>query len=156
MQRDIELVLRDNSHSIPTGCMLWTGFHNRYGYGIVKRGGKNFRVHRLAWEFFNKRPIPEGYCICHSCDTRDCINPEHFFLGTKADNNRDRWGKGRMGNILRGEKHQNSKVTWKNVRAIRKSKDSQRSLAKKYGISKTEIGRIKRMEYWITDAKEGE
>jgi len=56
--------------------------------------GKNLRVHRLMWEAVNG-PIPEGYYILHTCDNPPCINPNHLFLGTQADNIHDSQAKGR-------------------------------------------------------------
>jgi hypothetical protein len=152
MKYDVATILHERSKPVSTGCILWTGCHSEYGYGVLARNinqiQKTYRVHRLAWEVANSRPIPDGYCVCHSCDVRDCINPQHLFLGTKADNNHDRWGKNRRGKLLTGEDHQNSKITWKDVEAIRQSSDSQRVLAARHGISKTEISRIKSGRYW--------
>jgi hypothetical protein len=83
---------RDHTIPVPwSGCWLWEGYV-RSGYGRLR--GKS--VHRLAWEEVNG-PIPAGLSICHRCDVRLCCNPEHLFLGTNADNNRDMSAKGRNG-----------------------------------------------------------
>ena len=65
---------------------------------MIRRGGTDRKVlaHRVSWELANG-PIPENMCILHSCDTPLCVNPEHLFLGTLADNMADKERKGRHG-----------------------------------------------------------
>lgn len=78
-------------------CWVWTGSIRDDGYGQIGRGGGAGGVvltHRAAWEVTNG-PIPAGLYVCHSCDNRSCIHPEHLFLGTHKDNMRDMFDKGR-------------------------------------------------------------
>lgn len=89
---------------LPDGCWLWQGT-TRHGYGViyVKETRRYERTHRLSWEL-HRGPIPEGegfhgICVCHYCDVRNCINPDHLFLGTQLDNVRDRDRKKRHGNL---------------------------------------------------------
>jgi hypothetical protein len=74
-------------------CWIWTGAKDRYGYGYIHKnsglvsGWKN--IHRLIYQVMIS-DIPSGLFVCHRCDNPPCCNPEHLFLGTIQDNNRDR------------------------------------------------------------------
>lgn len=93
-----------------SGCWLWTGawyFNrpypgNRYGYTALKIDGKwrARTAHRAVW--ISLHGWPEGaQVICHRCDVPLCVNPEHLYLGTMADNMRDRDERGRNHNLNR-------------------------------------------------------
>ena len=79
----------------PNGCLEWTGPVNDKGYGVIWFDGRSTRVHRMAW-ILAKGPIPKGKHVLHRCDNPPCHNVEKcLFLGTNADNVRDREDKGR-------------------------------------------------------------
>ncbi len=81
----------------------------RNGYGQCWFGGRVWFAHRLAYAWA-KGDIPQGMLVCHTCDNRRCVNVDHMFLGTVADNSADMVSKGRWAGgrpIVRGPKHQN-------------------------------------------------
>jgi hypothetical protein len=85
----------------PSGCWAWIGSKNIYGYGRFKKslGTRDkfimVAAHRYSYEM-HKGEIPNGLFVCPSCDNPPCVNPDHLWLGTPADNTHDMIAKGRQ------------------------------------------------------------
>lgn len=141
-----------------SGCWLWTKSLNT-GYGQIRVGPSIALAHRASYMVF-LGPIPRGLEACHKCDTPACVNPEHIFIGTHAENMADSKWKGR---ISRGDRHKraitkasgdskgNTKLTSNDVRAILRAIEdgaSSYALARAFNVSATAIYHIKHRKTW--------
>jgi hypothetical protein len=137
------------SHSMPepnSGCLLWTGPVNTHGYGRLQYEGVQITSNRAAWISAHGE-IPRGLIVCHKCDVRSCINPNHLWLGTHAENARDRYLKGRS---PAGETHGLCQITAQQAMEIFLSPLPQRKIAALYHVSKTHVAAIKLRKRWAS------
>lgn len=111
MERFITYTSKDES-----GCWLWTGTKNAGGYGMMSHQGRQSVSSRVSWELHHGE-IPKGMFVCHTCDVRHCVNPDHLWLGNNQDNMTDMSEKQRN---HRGEAHFRAKLTSESVIEIRK------------------------------------
>ncbi len=81
-------------------CIVWAGTRTKRGYGKISWQSQQTYTHRLAWALAHHQEIPEGLQILHTCDHEPCGNPEHLYIGTVADNMRDRDMRDRNGICL--------------------------------------------------------
>jgi hypothetical protein len=127
------------------GCWLWTAATTN-GYGILSvkhRSRAPLKAHRVSWEIHHG-PIPGNMHVLHTCDQRLCVNPDHLWLGTNADNTADRVSKGRTRTWATdrerlGSSHPRAKLTEAIVlesRALwRSGEETSVSLAKRHGVA---------------------
>lgn len=131
----------------PDACWPWTGYRWPNGYGgAYIRGRKDpLPAHRAALMLSGVEVNP-GQDVCHRCDNRPCCNPRHLFVGSRSDNMRDAWAKGRgfKPPTLRGEKNAWSTLTDEQVielRSLWRAGAKTLSLADRYGVSRDTIKR---------------
>ena len=135
------------------GCWEWCGCVQGNGYSRVRYNGKTEYGHRLSYIAF-KGDIPEGMDVCHTCDNRKCVNPDHLFLGSRAENMQDCAKKGRTTKgrtIVFGERSGTSKLTDKDVIAARelaKSGVLPRVIAEKFGVHADTIRHAVKRKTW--------
>lgn len=139
--------LKNRSVRNENGCLIWQGPKTPFGHGRITVASWVKRyVHRVAWELANGS-IPTGMSVCHRCDVPACINPDHLFLGTIADNNADCRRKGRF-IPLSGTKNGRALLTAAQVQAIMADPRRQIDIAMDYGIKQPQVSRIKRGQTW--------
>ena len=84
---------------LDNGCWEWQAACRNAGYGCLKVNGKVVDSHRVSYTL-HKGEIPDGMFVCHTCDNRKCVNPDHLFLGTAKDNYWDGRNKGRIKRVV--------------------------------------------------------
>ena len=134
-------------HTI-TGCIeLTKGTTARGGYSRIWLNGRYYLGHRYVFELVHGE-IPKGMCICHKCDNPACVNINHLWIGTQADNIRD---KVRKGNQTKGSMVNTAKLNEKQVAVIKYNLSHGESctyLANKYGVKPVTISQIKTNRNW--------
>jgi hypothetical protein len=131
----------------PKGCWI---VNNTPWYPSVYVEGRRIGGHRVSY-MVNKGPLPKGVYACHDCDFNQCINPDHLFPGTHADNMADAAKKGiikaaMVGDVNRGENNGRAILTLDQVREIRavpKRRGYAIALAEKYGVSRFLIYQVR-------------
>lgn len=89
--------MTESSKQRPRGeCVEWTGIIQPNGYGRLHINNTGIGAHRLAWALRHGRSPRRGMDICHACDNRKCVNPDHLFEGSRSDNMQDASKKQRM------------------------------------------------------------
>lgn len=132
-------------------CWLWKGTCSG-GYGSFsmpptsRHKGHIRRTHKVSWEWENG-PIPEGKQINHHCDVKNCVRPEHLYLGTHTDNMRDAFARGQLVRP-KGEANLNAKLTEEAVRMIRASSSTGTAMAQKFGVSQSAISAVRAGKTW--------
>jgi HNH endonuclease len=138
VETPLEHLMENCIVDIVAGCWNWSGSMFDNGYGKFKNkelnSGKPIPASRASWMILRCSDIGRWDFVCHKCDNRKCVNPDHLFLGSGSDNMSDCSQKRR---INHGEDRPQSKLTEENVieaRQLRQQGMGWMRLAKRYGV----------------------
>ncbi len=132
-------------------CWFWMGALDTGGYGLMQSTISS-KAHRISWTLFHGN-IPKDKKVLHKCDNRNCVNPDHLFLGSQYDNVHDMIAKGRARKASQnGEENGFSKLKEEQILEIRNKykngNTSCKKLANEYSCSPMNICRIINRKLW--------
>lgn len=134
----------------PSECWPWTGATNTRGYGKFRVNKKLYYATRMVW-FLAHGAQPDGLGLLHKCDNPICCNPDHLFLGSRADNVADMTSK-RRNRVPLGSDHSNATLTDSDVIAIRRLRATTSltgvEIGKQFGVTKSTVARIITRQIW--------
>lgn len=139
-------------------CWVWTACITNSGYGSFLCDGRPRQAHRVAYRIAFGH-CPDDLFVCHKCDNKSCVNPSHLFLGTAADNNKDRHKKGRSkGGSMPGTSNPVARLTDDTVKAIFQASGTLKQVGERYGVTMQDVSAIRRGNTWssVTGAKRTE
>ena len=132
-------------------CWEWQAYIDNDGYGTFKIDGRHVGAHRAAFTLSSGDDIPDGKFVLHHCDNPSCVRPSHLYVGTNADNMRDRASRSR-GPDFRGERNPSAKLTARDVRWIRKAYaaglGSHKQLGERFGVVRKTVSKLLAGHTW--------
>ena len=143
-------------------CWIWTKSKSSSGYGCFRTIWPEATTAHRACYALEVGDVPKEMVVCHSCDTKLCVNPNHLWLGTQKENVADMIAKGRDSTRSggrgggAGEENASAKLTEAQVSRIRflhKQGRSQRSIARCFNVSAMTINKIVRNLRWVKSKK---
>jgi len=135
-----------NAHGFdPNVCWEWKGGGKGNGYGNIKTERGHMGAHRAAYYLFCG-DVPDGLDVCHTCDNRFCVNPDHLFVATRKINVADMVSKGRAAG---GNRKHLKECQVQHIRQRLHAGDSARKIANQLDINYNTITAIKRGDSYV-------
>lgn len=129
-------------------CWLWTGKRKTAGYGLLfLTGNRTVYAHRLSFEI-HYGPIPDGLVICHKCDNPPCVNPEHLFAGTPAENVSDCCAKKRGNHGSRNHFHKLTEADVSAIKSMIANGSERKKIAQLFNVTRANIDLIASGKTW--------
>lgn len=132
-------------------CWLWKSSFSGHGYGMFRKSIDNnlycIGAHRASWIIHHQKKIPDKMLVCHECDNKKCVNPNHLFIGSHQNNSDDKITKNRG---INGEKNGRSKLTdikVKNILSLH-PKESIGEISRMFDVDRSTISLIINGKSW--------
>ncbi len=138
---------------MPSGCWEWQGTVLDRGYGQIRINYKRYPAHRISMHIYRNFDLSSDLFICHRCDNPPCVNPDHLFPGTHAENCKDSVAKGRWVNN-QGSRHGMAKIDEDDVLLIRTLRElnwPNRSIGEVFEITQSCVSAITLNRSWRTN-----
>ena len=84
-----------------TGCWLWSGSTTTAGYGVMAVDGRSVTAHRIAFAIEHGETPPPDMVVTHECDVKLCVNPTHLRAGTRSENVKEAFERGKIKHAVR-------------------------------------------------------
>ncbi len=152
MKQSVEARFWKKVDMIPfTTCHIWNASTYGFGYGrFHDENHKFWSAHRFAYQL-KHGPIHIDMSVLHTCDNPLCVNTDHLYLGTYANNAQDREQRER-GNHAKGTCHGRNRLSAAQVYEIRDAYDTGKysfyRLGKIYGVNSKVIVDIVDRKIW--------
>jgi hypothetical protein len=128
------------------GCWISSRCIRKDGYSALKINGQEVLAHRLSFSLF-KIEIPYDKIVCHTCDRRNCVNPDHLYLGNDSLNALDRQKRNKS-SCQKGEKNHRAKLTEEQAKEIKKMKKTKKEISQLYNIHTSTVAQIRSGRLW--------